>query len=56
MKNRFCGPTAVYWYGADAGAITMALAWPSWLLPILTWLFLLVIFLCAGLIPVRQRA
>ena len=53
MKSRFCG--VVCWCAADAVAIAVAVGWPGWILPVLTWLALIAMLACAGLIPVHQR-
>ena len=56
MKSCSCGRKTVCWCVADALAIGVGIGWPGWLLPILTWLLLIAMFVRAGLIPVRQRS
>jgi hypothetical protein len=55
MKSRFCGRGVIYWCAADAVAIAVAIGWPGWLVPVLTWVVLVVMFVCSGLLPVWRR-
>ena len=55
MKSRSCGRGVAYWCAADAGAIAVAITYPDWLMPVVTWLALVAMLVCAGLITVRQR-
>ena len=54
MKNHFFGQGVFCWYIADAVAIGLAIGWPGWAFPLVTWLSLVTTFVFCGRIPVRR--
>jgi hypothetical protein len=55
MKGTASKGVQAYWCMADAIAIVVGIVWPGWLVPVLTWLVLVVMFVCAGLLPAWRR-